>query len=71
MSQALYDSMIQKISRDGLKYTEKTRTNAITAKAAAVMREAELHGNEISKTQAKLIAEKWYEETRAIESERE
>ena len=61
MIKALYDSMSSKIIRDSGRYAEKSRVNAITAKTAAIMRDAKSKGQTISKAQAERIATELYD----------
>lgn len=58
---ALYDSMASKIIRDSGRYAEKSRVNAITAKTAAIMRDAKAKGQSISKAEAERIATELYD----------
>ena len=59
--QALFEAMARKVIRDHRKYREKSRTNTIIAKTAAIIREAKMKGKTISKYEASRLAEEWYE----------
>lgn len=60
---ALYDSMVQKIIRDDGHYTDVCRERAIARKIPYLLEQYKEAGTKISQSQARKLAERWYDET--------